>query len=39
MTAVVCFKLIPEAIGFGGIVLTLAGVAAGVYQLYVLKKL
>ena len=28
MTAVVCFKLIPEAIGFGGIVLTLTGVAA-----------
>ncbi len=38
MTAVVCFKLIPEAIGFGGIVLTLAGVAAGVLSIVCVEE-
>ncbi|MDQ2087672.1 ZIP family metal transporter [Herbivorax sp. ANBcel31] len=33
MTAVVCFKLLPEAIDFAGLVLTLAGVAAGVLSI------
>jgi ZIP family zinc transporter len=39
MTAVVCFKLLPEAIGFGGIVLTLAGVAAGVLSIVCVEEI
>lgn len=39
MTAVVCFKLLPEAIGFGGIILTLAGVAAGVLSIVCVEEI
>ncbi|TYQ14681.1 UNVERIFIED_CONTAM: ZIP family zinc transporter [Acetivibrio alkalicellulosi] len=39
MTAVVCFKLIPEAIGLSGIVLTLLGVLLGVLSIITVEEL
>lgn len=39
MTAVVCFKLLPEAIDFGGIMLTLASVAAGVLTIIIVEEI
>ncbi|MCX7921038.1 MAG: ZIP family metal transporter [Clostridia bacterium] len=37
MTAVVCFELIPEAFDFGGAVLTLIGVLAGIVVILILE--
>lgn len=38
MTAVVCFELLPEAFGFGGIYLTLAGVIAGILTIIIVEE-
>ncbi|HEY9062604.1 MAG TPA: ZIP family metal transporter [Pseudobacteroides sp.] len=38
MTAVVCFELLPEAFGFGGIYLTFAGVIAGILTIIAVEE-
>jgi ZIP family zinc transporter len=38
MTAVVCFELIPEAFKMGGMLLTLAGIIAGVFIIIIIEN-
>jgi ZIP family zinc transporter len=38
MTAVVCFELLPEAFGFGGVYLTFAGVVAGILTIIAVEE-